>query len=221
MNQKLKSLLEIPFNDRNIEWEFEFIKHLYNSQVTVMSSEPLTGPDSWPYMHVRIDETSTEPAIRVLDWLSQKGIGLLVDHMDNQEFPDAILSWGMVWQLVKKGQVELNSDNGSQESSPNLSPVNFDWGQIVRSGDPNEDYLPTLVRKVLREFLAEQEILTPRILVYTFDGEHFEIAFSVESLGNPPLREHKGILEALAWFLPPNYQISLVAEKGAPRFVLL
>jgi hypothetical protein len=218
MEQKLADLLNVPFDKRSQQWDQDFLIHLRNSKVTVMNPEPLTGPDHWPYLHARIDETSTEPAIRVLDWLSQKGIGLVLDHSDHQEYPDAILTWGMVWQLVKKGTVHFPHES---ESNLKTTPVQFDWKQIHRSGDPNEDYLPKLVRKVLREFFAEQEILTPRILVYTLDGQNFEIAFSVESLGNPPPSEHEGILEAIAWFLPPHYQISLVSEKGAPPFVLL
>lgn len=215
MNQNLAHLLQIPFENRDIQWESDFLKVLPETLVTVMNPEPLTGPDSWPYIHVRLESASKEPAIRVLDWLSQKGIGMLVDHSDSQEYPDAILTWGMVWQLIKKGQIELEPKHDLE------SHVSFSWDQIVRSGEPNEDYLPKLVRQVLREFFAEQEILTPRILVYTLDGESFEIAFSIESLGNPPESEHQGILEALAWFLPPHYQISLVSEAGAPAFVLL
>jgi hypothetical protein len=215
MNQNIKALLDVPFDDRNLQWEDLFLKQLPQCKVIVLNPEPVTGPDSWPYLHVRIEENSSEPAIRVLDWLSQKGIGLLVDHSDHQEYPDAVLTWGMVWQLLRKGQVDFD------DKDTFTSTFELDWRQVKRSGDPNEDYLPSGVRKVLREFFAEQEILTPRILVYTLDGENFELAFSLESLGNPPLEEHKGILEALAWFLPPSYQIALLSEKGAPPFVLL
>jgi len=218
MEQKLYDLLKVPFEKRAQQWDIEFLTLLRESKISVMNPEPLIGPDHWPYLHARIETTSTEPTIRVLDWLSERGIGLLIDHSDDQEYPDAILTWGMVWQLLKKGTLEFPEEN---ESNLKTTPLQFDWKQINRSGDPNEDYLPKLVRKVLREFFAEQEILTPRILVYTLDGQNFETAFSLESLGNPPTHEHEGILEAIAWFLPPHYQISLASEKGAPPFVLL
>jgi hypothetical protein len=37
-------------------------------------------------------------------------------------------------------------------------------------------------------------------------------------MGLSPEVEHQGILEALAWFLPPHYSVALVSEKGFPAF---
>ncbi|HWU44373.1 MAG TPA: hypothetical protein VN132_13070, partial [Bdellovibrio sp.] len=64
-------------------------------------------------------------------------------------------------------------------------------------------------------------VLRPRILVMSTDRKHYDLAFSLESLGNPPQKEHAGIAEAIGWFLPPHYSIVLVSEKGLPEFVEL
>jgi hypothetical protein len=40
-------------------------------------------------------------------------------------------------------------------------------------------------------------------------------------LGNPPEREHEGIAEAIAWFLPNHYSVVLISEKGLPTFSAL
>jgi hypothetical protein len=61
----------------------------------------------------------------------------------------------------------------------------------------------------------------PRILVMSTDRKHYDLAFSLESLGNPPTKEHQGIAEAITWFLPPHYSVVLVSEKDLPEFIAL
>ena len=53
------------------------------------------------------------------------------------------------------------------------------------------------------------------------DNIHFDLCFSLESLGNPPDNEHEGIAEALSWFLPTHYSIVLISEKSLPEFLPL
>jgi hypothetical protein len=225
MESQIQKLLDVPFDSRNNQWEEAFLTYLVQTKVTVLNPEPLTGPDSWPYLHVRIEKESTEPTLRILDWLSQQGLGLLVDHSHDQDYPDAVLSWGMVWQLVKTGSVKFTSQpyestEITKEDSP-LHTEEFSWSQVKRCGDPKEDFLPRLVRKIIKEFLSEQEVSQPKILVYTLDEKNFTLAFSLESLGNPPASEHSGVLEALSWFLPPSYSLVLLSEKNSPTFFLL
>ena len=49
----------------------------------------------------------------------------------------------------------------------------------------------------------------------------YDLAFSLESLGNPPDKEHIGILEALSWFFPTHYSLMLISQKGLPLFTEL
>src|SRR5690606_22017578 len=97
--------------------------------------------------------------------------------------------------------------------------VRWDQGQKIAAGAPTEKYLPTYVRKIVREFLRDQNVLAPKILMLSPDGQHYDLAFSLESLGNPPATEHQGIAEALAWFLPPHYSLVLTSEQGLPDFI--
>lgn len=212
---RLNELVQVPFESRELDWEQSFIKELLSSSLHIVDSEPLNGPDGWPYLHARIQNESSEPCARILNWLSQKGIGLLIDHGDNQEYPDYVLSWGMVWYLNRFQKLEFNLPSLSDKN------VEIDWNEVNRWGEPNEDYLPTSVKKMLREFFNQQEVLTPRYLVFTLDGKNFDIAFSIESLGNPPENEHQGLLEAISWFLPPHYSLMLLSEKNSPPFLLL
>lgn len=210
--ESLEQLAQTPLDNRDLAWERRFVAALMPAKLEIMNPEPLTGPDAWPYLHARISPQGAEPGARILQWLSDRGIGLLVDHGDQQEYPDYVLSWGMVWYLNKTQSLVFDGPAGSEDE------VEIDWTKVVRCGDPNEDYLPKNVRKIIREFFAEQEILTPRILALTLDGKNFDLAFSLESLGNPPEKEHSGILEALSWFLPPHYSLMLLSEQDSPAF---
>ena len=76
------------------------------------------------------------------------------------------------------------------------------------------------MRKILRDFFRDQGLLAVKILMMSQDGKNFDLAISLESLGNPPEKEHQGIAEAISWFLPPHYSLLIVSEKGLPSYDL-
>jgi hypothetical protein len=55
----------------------------------------------------------------------------------------------------------------------------------------------------------------------SIDQKNYDLCFSLESFGNPPETEHKGLAEALSWFLPAHYSIALISEKLLPGFEAL
>ncbi len=162
---------------------------------------------------VETGDGADEPVIRIIDWLSNKGIGLVVNP--TKEYPDYVFPWGMIWNFketnlfrlsqapVIQGHVELKNEQG------------------LIAGPPNPKYLPEYVRSILRQFFLDQGLMGVKILVVSQDGKHFDLAFSLESLGNPPKNEHAGILEAMSWFLPAHYSMMLVSEKEIKGFVSL
>ncbi|PWU14179.1 MAG: hypothetical protein C5B49_13575 [Bdellovibrio sp.] len=70
----------------------------------------------------------------------------------------------------------------------------------------------------MREFFRDQGIFRARIAAIQGSGIA-DLAVSVESLGKPPAREHAGIAEALAWFLPIHYPVVLVNENSLRGWV--
>ena len=211
---KLEELRETPFEKRDDEWESQFHQALLSSQVKVIKDQPQKGPDSWPYLMVETADAEAEPIARVLEWLSARGIGMAVNP--NQEFPDCILTYGMVWNFRQTGRF-ISEAEGKIKSGV----VNYESGQKVHAGEPAEEYLPEYVRKILRDFFRDQGVFLPRILVMSADQKNYDLIFSLESLGNPPKSEHMGILEALGWFFPLHYSLMLASEEGLPKFVAL
>lgn len=215
----LDQLLQVPLDDREADWEDEFLTLFSQSKLKVLSPEPQTGPDSWPYMMAAVGADtdiatdqglSDEPSQKLLAWLAERGIGLVINPM--KEFPDFVLTYGMIWGFRETGRFidrRILASDGE---------VEYAAASLKMSGAPTEAYLPGYVRKILRQFWNDQGVLQPRVQVLSMDGQNFDFALSLESLGNPPAAEHADIAEAIAWFLPPHYSVVLISEKGLPPF---
>lgn len=213
--RNLTELVKIADMSRDALWEDEFLTRLTEANLTVLSPDPQTGPDQWPYLLVSTD-VGEESAQKVLAWLAEKGIGMAVNP--TKDYPDFVLTYGMIWNFRETGRF---IDRRAGETTPQDSSVEYDPKTLKMSGPPTEQYLPNYVRRILKQFWTDQGVLSPRIQVLSVDGENFDFAFSLESLGNPPASEHAGIAEAVSWFLPPHYSVVLVSEKGLPPFTAL
>ncbi len=209
----LSELFEVPDSKRDHDWENKFFDQLLKSKVTLLDEGPQVGPDKWPYLMVETNSSSDEPVVKILDWLSTKGIGLVVNP--TKEYPDYVFPWGMVWNFKETGLFRLNQLPVIQGS------VELKNEQGLIAGAPHPQYLPNYVRNILKQFFLDQGLMQVKIIVLSQDGKHYDLALSLESLGNPPQHEHSGILEALSWFLPTHYSLMLTSEKQIKGFVPL
>jgi len=208
--EKLLELLRVLPAKRDEVWEKTFLQMLAYARLRVLHPEPRTGPDAWPYLFVEISQDSDEPAPRIIEWLSERGIGLAINPQ--KSIPDFVLSYGMLWNYRVRGEfLTVHVDSGAKEI---LAKNNR-----VYVAEPTESYLPQYARQILRQFFQDQKILKPRITLISEDGQNFDLAFSLESLHNPPVHEHLGISEAISWFLPAHYAIALVSETRISGFI--
>jgi hypothetical protein len=205
----LSDLIQTPESQRDENWENQFLHTLTESKLQLVSEDPQFGPDGWPYLIAKT-ENGSEPSQKILQWLSQKGIGLVVNA--DKEMPDYILTYGMIWSFKETGRFFQKIEE------PKSGKVELSMSSIAHAGTPNPSYLPDYVRGILREFLRDQGVIAPKILVLSQDRKNYDLAFSLESLGNPPETEWPGIAEAIGWFLPPHYSIVLISEKDLPPF---
>ncbi len=206
----LNELVQVPDTERTPAWENQFFHALTSGQIKLLTPEPQTGPDNWPYLLVETGEDATEPAQNVIHWLSTRGIGLAVNP--RKDYPDYVFSYGMLWFFKETGFFFKPIPERP------VGQVQFSTESLKHAGPPTEQYLPGYVRKILQDFFRDQGILRPRILVMSTDMVNYDLAISVESLGNPPPQEHQGIAEAIGWFLPPHYSLLLISEQGLPPF---
>ena len=202
LQKQVIDCLKVKDADRHQAWQEQFLKLVPSSYVTVLSSEPQQGPDGMPYFLVQIEENSKEPLIKLLNWLTEKGIGLVV-HPE-KEYPDYILTYGMIW-FFKETHLFLSPHSMSSHQKGFQSSQNAE----VVFGQPSKEFLPLYVRSILRQFFLDQGVYKPQLVMVGPDKHNMDICFCLESLGNPPVSEHEGILKAISWFLPQHYFISI------------
>ncbi len=208
-SMEINLILETKTDERDEAWEQAFMATLPHTQFTVLNPQAELGPDGWPYLMVSTEKGS-EPAQQILTWLTERGIGLVINPQKG--VPDFALTYGMIWNFRETGSFI------SPVTQERPGKIEYGEGQKIHAGAPSEEYLPKYVRRVLSEFLLQQGIMAPRILVASADEQNYDLIFSMESLGNPPSEEHQGILEALSWFLPGHYSLALMSEIGLPGF---
>ena len=202
----MKDLLKVPLEDRDEKWEEEFFRKIIQSKFEFLSDTPIEGPDGMAYLAVKTSDDG-EPADKVFDWLGEKGVGLAVNPSDTQ--PDYVFSYGMIWNFLMNGEF-VSPQSFDQEGGEELE---LEPGQEMMAGTPSETYFPKHVRKIFKEFLQQQGVLKPRIVMLSEDGKNYDMCFSLESLGNPPQEEWQGILEAFSWFFPLHYSFSILSEE--------
>lgn len=211
---RMEGLLAVAPEARSSEWVETFCRELVGSRVHLVSDRARYGPDGFPYLMVRTG--GTEPMGRLLPWLAKKGIGLVVNP--EKGTPDMLFTYGMVWHFIEFGFFFRYHEVNKAPSAP--GPL--EGMQSIRCGQPSESYLPSGVRLILKQFLADQGILSPRIVMVSWDqGQSYDLTFSAESVGALPGEAQQELLEALAWFLPPHYGVAILSERGMPSFFAL
>lgn len=206
----LNSLLETKPELRDEDWEKAFLHLLPTTNLRLLDETPKEGPDGFPYLLASIDAESSEPAVKVIDWLASRGIGLVINPA--QEMPDYVFTYGQLWNFKSNGHFISHVPTVQQ------GQFKLDSGQKIMTGAPTEEYLPIYVREILRSFFTHIGKPNVKILMLSPDHKNFDLCFSLDSLGEPVKHEHRGILEAISWFLPGHYSIALIHEKGLPPF---
>ena len=230
----LEDLVNTKAELRDDAWEMAFLKKLPDARFRLLQETPMTGPDGWPYMLAEISQNEkSEPLVNLFSWVSEKGIGVALNA--SKEVPDYVLTYGMIWNFREMGSFLMSQ---TVESEPDETAATFDDGVVGQvltmpeSKNQNleieffdtslKNYMPDYARKVLREFFQQQGILNVNLLPVKLKGaKSFSLAFSLDSLGNPPATEHNGICEAISWFLPIDIEIILMNEQGFKNFFSL
>jgi hypothetical protein len=208
MSTSLETLFQVPVERRDANWETNFLSAFADSNVRLLFQDPKPGPDQWPYLFV---QTGGEvPARDVVNWLATRGIGLAVNPQKNT--PDYVLTYGMIWNFKETGKFF------GESPTRKAGEFSLQNGQQLWAGKPSEQFLPKYVRAILKQFLLDQGVYAPKVLMVSEDQKNYDLCFSLESLGAPPEKERMGVAEALSWFLPSHYSITLLSEKVLSGF---
>lgn len=207
---ELQNIVSQPESFRNEEWEKALFASFADARIEIDSETPKTGPDGWPYLLVRTSAQAKEPTQKVIAWLSERGIGLALNAHKNA--PDYVFTYGMLWNFRVRGEFITKSEQLKS------GPVEISKDQQLWVGTPSESTLPSYVREILKEFFKQQGQNQVRVAMVSADQKHYDLCFSLESLGEPQTTEHRGLLEAIAWFMPAHYSLALLSEKQITGF---
>lgn len=201
---ELNTLLAVKSKLRDGEWEQNFFNALNSGKIRVLTQDPQSGPEGFPYLlTTSYGENHEEPFQRIAHWCADTGIGMVLNPTEDGE--DYMFTFGMLWNYKYRGEFYSQWSHEETESS---TPT-----MVIRK--ITEAYWPDKPRKIFQEFLIHQNILRPRVVLFSKSATSDpELGVSLESLGNPPEREHKGILEAFSWFFPRHYALVLVSEAS-------
>lgn len=207
----LNELLAVKSKLRDGEWETNFLSSVQAGQIRVLSQDPQSGPEGFPYLlTTSYGEGQQDPFQRVAHWCADTGVGIVLNPTEDGE--DYMFTFGMLWNYKYRG--EFYSFWSHDEASTDGDKM------VIRK--MTDVFWPEKPRRIFREFLMQQSILSPKVVLFSKTAKSDpELGISLESLGNPPAAEHQGILEAFSWFFPRHYTLLLVKESdiGAQHFV--
>ena len=188
----LDSLLDVPDKSRDLNWEVSFLDIFPNARVRLINDIPQSGPDNFPYLLLESNSLANKPALSIINWASQKGVGIVLNPQ--KEYPDYIFTFGQLWYFTTTGK-------------------------FTNPASSSEFNLPPHIRMLIRQFLNDQGVMKPRLAIMTTDNRNYDLCFSLESLGSPPADEYQGILKALSWFVPGHYSLAMAEETRLNQFI--
>ena len=122
-------LLTCHESQRDSEWENNFLSQFAQQKVAIESEDIQLGPDHWPYLFAQSEgeasQEATEPVLQVIDWLSDKGVGLAFNAQ--KPIPDYIFTYGMIWHFGEMGLFRLSAE--AHTPPPQLLPDLATWAR--------------------------------------------------------------------------------------------
>lgn len=207
----LQQIIKVPAEKRDHTWSETFFSQLLNEKVQLLSHDPQQGPDGFPYLLVTTyGKDLVEKPLDLFRWCSQKGVGVVVNPTEQSQ--DYIFTFGMIWNFFLRGEFLTESSSATIEKNQ----MSFQPGETLFTGVPNESYWPTPVRQLFKEFLIQQGVLSPKVILLLdrISKGSVDFCFSLESFGQPPEPEWNQLLEAFSWFFPSHYSLAFISEKS-------
>lgn len=206
-------LLQVMDSKRDLAWEEAFLKGLPYAHLTVLDEDPQMGPDGFPYLLVGLERDGTEPGSRVLSWLKETGIGLVINP--EKHYPDYILSYGMIVNFAMRGRFFEPEDIKPQgEIKKEIEPSK---GQAVYAVPLSQSQIPEVCLNFVGDFLRHQAIVSPLAAFLSWDGKTYDLAFDIESMGSElNAKDQEQLANALRWFLPGQCNVAFVKQSSLP-----
>jgi hypothetical protein len=207
--QHLVDLFAIPAEQRDDAWRQLVLADVDKASFRCGQPQVIQGPDEFPYFALYLPEPGKAFQCYVIehmknDFLLEHGLGVVI-HPDKQQ-PDWVFTYGDIVNY------HLNGEFYTAVPEHMLAAEEvIEQDEQVLVGQPAEEYLPAAVRKVMRQYLASENVPDPKIFLmmrHMKDGSTMqELVFNLsrELFASPG--EHHRVMQRLGWFLPRHYSI--------------
>lgn len=225
--QLIFELLNIPRENRGEEWQKSFLENIVHASFRCGDPQIITGPDGFPYFQLLMPQPNERFQCYVIDrmkddFLLASGYGVVINPEGGQ--PEWVLSYGDILNLHLTGSFYTTGPtlfSGAREDE------NITKDEKVLVGQPSESILPEMTRAILRQFLMNNGVESPKVLLMSRKGNSDEEA-SQDLVFNlsPELFESeelfRSVTQHLSWFLPRHYSYAALSEeKLGDSFVAL
>lgn len=219
--KELYQLAAVPKQDRAEAWDAAFLANVAAASFRCGSPQIIQGPDGLPYFQLFLPEPGVGFQCYVIDrmkddFLLEKGLGVVINP--TQAGPDWVFSYGDIVNLA------LNQEfytTGETPFSKQLSDEVIAGEEQVMVGQPSETLLPPATRNVLREYLQNNGVAAPKIVLLmrplsNGDGISQDLVFNITPDDFASEALYRSVMQQIGWFLPRHYSFVGMREEALP-----
>ena len=204
--QIITELLAIPQNERDADWQNNFLTNIQTASFTSSEQQIRTGPDGFPYFVLNTPEplkpfSSFCISNLAADYLLPNGFGVVINPVENDM--DWVFSYGDILNLIMNGEFFTEPDHKG------LQQMETTQGQEeVLIGQPSEEYLPLQTRDIMKSFMIYIGIPQPKVmLLVQKKGDNMvrQLVFNIFIDDYPSDEDLNYRLQQMSWFLPRHY----------------
>ena len=216
-NRELLRLLQMPSSARTgADWEAEFEAWLPQGSFEGAGGLVAPGLRGIACHHLRVgsDGDGGVSFRDALDAAIDDAAGLVI--APGLDAPVEI-SFGLLATYRMFGA--MRTPAGWNGGSAELGDHVLSKQERILTGAPNEDYLPTFVRRALRLHLESVGITDPRVslVMWPERGDHRDLCFNIERKAFSSADDYAAFMDSLVWFLPDGYTVLGSDSLPGPR----
>ncbi len=208
-------LLQTPKDKRDKNWKSAFFENIKTASFRCGNPQVFPGPDKFPYFALHLPEENVAFESFCIsnlkdDYLLKEGIGVVINP--SEKGADWVFTYGDLVNFHLRNEFYSNEFDVEIEYEVKLKNE-----EKVLIAQPSEKFLPNETRKIIKEYLLQIGIATPKMMLVTREIENQmipELAFNIYAEDYQNKDELKYYMHRLSWYLPRHY-IILSVPKGS------
>jgi hypothetical protein len=179
------------------------------------SLKPEVGPDGFPYVSLKLRAKNEKQTTlkEIAEKALEEGFGVTINKSGNKV--DWVFSLGDFISLQRRGFLVTYDGNTGFQSKK------IEEETKVQVGAPNEDIIPLVVRKHLRNFIQTNlKITDPKfyIMFNPKDSPPWTIIFNLSRKDFRSEIEYQNVLGLLVWFFPKTVFVGSIENNKSQFF---